>query len=314
MGKYILGRLILAVPVLFGSTLLVFVAIRLVPGDVLLGNIDQPIDESAKAQLMHDLGLDVPGPVQYVRWLGGVLRGDLGTSLITREPVMPEIVRRIPISAEIAILAVFFGMLIALPLGIISAVNQDKPLDYISRLLSIFWISVPSFVIGTVVILVPAILWRYAPPPGYDSLFEDPVHNLQKCLPAAIALGAALSGVSTRMTRSTMLNVLRDDYIRTARAKGATEPAVVLRHALKNALIPVVTITGGQLGALLGGTVIVEALFGIPGLGTMANAAVSAKDYPVIQGVVLFFASVYILANLGVDILYGWLDPRIRYS
>lgn len=315
MATYILRRLLLAIPVLWAASLLVFIAIRLVPGDVLIGNVELgPIDESVRQQILKDLGLDVPAPVQYVRWIGGIVQGDFGRSLVSHQPVLPEILRRIPVSAEIAVLAVFFATLIALPLGILSAVKQDSTLDYVARLLSIFWISVPSFVIGTVIILVPAILWRYAAAPGYETFFDDPVHNLQRVLPAALALGAALSGVLTRMTRSTMLNVLHDDYVRTARAKGVTESRVLVRHALKNALIPVVTIAGAQLGALLGGTVIVEALFGIPGLGTMANAALTAKDYPVIQGVTLFFATVYVAANLGVDLLYGWLDPRIRFG
>jgi peptide/nickel transport system permease protein len=315
MAHYAGRRLILAIPVLWAATLIVFVAIRLVPGEVLLTGVDVgPIDDTVRARMIHDLGLDIPAPLQYLRWLGGILHGDFGLSLVSHQAVLPEIARRIPVSAEIALLSVVFGTLIALPLGAVSAIKQDTPLDYIARLLSIIWISVPNFVIGTIIILVPAILWRYAAPPGYASFFEDPVQNLQKVLPAALALGAALSGVLMRMTRSTMLDVLRNDYVRTARAKGVTEERVVSQHALKNALIPVVTIAGGQLGALLGGTVIVEALFGIPGLGTMANSALTTKDYPVLQGLTLFFATVYVLANLGVDLLYGWLDPRIRYS
>jgi peptide/nickel transport system permease protein len=264
--------------------------------------------------MMQQLGLDEPGPVQYAKWLGGVVRLDLGLSLVTRTSVSAEIARRIPISGQVALFSVIFATAIAIPLGTLSALKPDSPIDYLARLVSIFWISVPNFVIGTIIILVPAMLWRYAPPPGYDSFIDDPVRNLQKVLPAALALGAVLSGILTRMTRSMMLNVLRDDYIRTARAKGLVEGLVVRRHALKNALIPVVTIAGGQLSALLGGTVIVESLFGIPGLGSMVNSALVAKDYTVLQGVTLFFATIYVTANLGIDMLYGWLDPRIRFS
>ncbi len=318
MRQYVLRRLLLTIPVLLGATLVVFLAIRIVPGDVLFARMSEggavDISPEMRARLLHDLGLDVPGYVQYWRWITSMIQGDLGLSLVSREPVVGEILRRIPISAELAVLALAVSVLIAIPLGILSAVKQDSWVDHGARLLSIFWLSVPSFVIATAIIMLPALWWRYAPPLGFTSFWDDPARNLQKYLPAAIALGALLSGVVTRLTRSTMLEVLREDYIRTARAKGLQERLVLIRHGLKNALIPVLTILGDQFAALLGGTVIVETIFGIPGLGTLALSALHDKDYTMIQGVVLFFAAVHTMLNLTVDLAYGWLDPRIHYQ
>ena len=304
------------VPVLWGASLFVFFAIRLVPGDVILTRMGEvhTIDPKLREEITHELGLDVPVLVQYVRWASSAVTGDFGRSLISREPVSKEIIRRIPISAEVALVGLVAAVLIAVPLGTLAALKQDTWIDYAARLLSVFWLSVPNFVIGTAIIMVPALLWRYAPPLGFPSFMDDPVQNLQKVLPPAVALGAILSGVTTRMTRSTVLEVLREDYIRTARAKGLEERIVVFRHTLKNALIPVLTIIGDQFAALLGGTVIVETIFGIPGLGTLALTALRDKDFTMIQGVTLFFAFVHASVNLGVDLVYGWFDPRIRYS
>jgi len=314
--QYILRRLLLILPVLWGASLFVFLAIRVVPGDVILARMQEAhsIDAQLREHIVRELGLDVPLHVQYWRWLSGVVTGDLGLSLISREPVSKEISRRIPISAEVAALALVVAVLIAIPLGTLSAVKQDTWVDYVARLLSIFWLSVPNFVIGTAIIMIPALLWRYSAPLGFPSLLHEPAQNLEKIMPAALALGALLSGVTTRMTRSTALEVLREDYIRTARAKGLAERIVILRHALRNALIPVFTIVGDQFAALLGGTVIVETIFGIPGLGTLALTALRDKDYTMIQGVTLFFAFVHVVTNLTIDLVYAWFDPRIRYS
>ncbi len=316
MRQYILRRLLLILPVLWGASLFVFLAIRVVPGDVILARMQEAhsIDAQLREHIVRELGLDVPLHVQYWRWLSGVVTGDLGLSLISREPVSKEISRRIPISAEVAALALVVAVLIAIPLGTLSAVKQDTWVDYVARLLSIFWLSVPNFVIGTAIIMIPALLWRYSAPLGFPSLLHEPAQNLEKIMPAALALGALLSGVTTRMTRSTALEVLREDYIRTARAKGLAERIVILRHALRNALIPVFTIVGDQFAALLGGTVIVETIFGIPGLGTLALTALRDKDYTMIQGVTLFFAFVHVVTNLTIDLVYAWFDPRIRYS
>jgi peptide/nickel transport system permease protein len=265
-------------------------------------------------QISQELGLDVPVQLQYVRWLGGIVHGDLGLSLTSRAPVTNEITRRLPITAELAILAVVIAILMGIPLGIVAAARRDSWIDYAARFSSVVWLSVPSFVIATSIVMLPAMWWGYSAPLGFVSLMSDPGANLQKFLPSAFALGALLSGIVTRMTRSAMLEVLRDDYIRTARAKGLRSSAVLVRHGLKNALIPVLTILGGQFAALLGGTVIVEKIYGIPGLGTLALQALTDKDYTMLQGITIFFAAVFLVINLSIDLLYGWLDPRIKYA
>ncbi len=316
MRRYILRRLFLMIPVFWGVTLFVFLAVRLVPGDVIMNQMTEGgvVNPELRGQIERELGLDAPLYVQYFRWLGNALRGDLGLSLVSRTPVANEIVRRIPISAEVALLAVLVAVIIGIPLGLAAAVKRDGPIDFIARFTSIVWLSVPSFVIATSIVLLPAMWWGYSAPLGFVSLTADPLHNLEKFLPASAALGALLSGVVTRMTRAVMLETLREDYIRTAWAKGLAARAVVIRHAMKNALIPVITIIGDQFAALLGGTVIIEKIYGIPGLGTLALQALNDKDYTMLQGVTLFFAGVYLVMNLLIDTTYGWFDPRIRYS
>ncbi|MEK7215963.1 MAG: ABC transporter permease [Chloroflexota bacterium] len=318
MRQYILRRLLLMIPVLLGTTVLIFATIRIVPGDVLMSQFSEAqtgtLTPQMRELLLHELGLDVPVHEQYLTWLGGLVRGDLGNSLTSRNPVGPELARRVPVSAELAVFAVLFAVLFGITSGVISALRQDSWVDHVARLVSIVWLSVPSFVVAILIVMLPAIWFRYAPPLSFVSLFDDPAKNLQKYLPAAIALGAVLSGSITRMTRSSMLEVLRDDYIRTARAKGLQERLVVTRHALKNGLVPVLTLIGDQFAHLLGGTVIVETVFNLPGLGTMAVRALHDRDYTTIQAVTLFYAAVFIMVNLAVDLAYAWLNPRIRYA
>lgn len=316
MLGYILRRLLLTIPVLWGVSLIVFIAIRMVPGDVILAKMQGEFSTKPEqiAQMRHDLGLDVPGYVQYIRWISGVVRGDFGVSMNTFRPVLSEIVGRLSITAELAILSLFFGTLIAVPIGVMSAVFQDSWIDYLGRLLAMLALSVPSFVIATSLILFPSLWWGYFPPLGLAPFFERPMENLQQVIPATIALGAILAGQIMRLTRSSVLEVLRSDFVRTARAKGLRDLLVVWRHVLKAALIPVVTLIGSDFGRLLGGTVIIEAIFAFPGMGLLTLTAIQLRDYTQLQGNVLFIAAVFVMFNLLVDLLYGVLDPRIRYS
>lgn len=316
MLRYVARRLLLSIPVLWGVSLIVFIAIRLVPGDVLLAKMQGEFSSNPEqiARMRAELGLDVPAHVQYLVWLGGVLHGNLGTSMNTFRPVSSEILNRLPITAELAALALIFGLLIAIPVGVASAVYQNTWIDYAGRMAAMLALSVPSFVIATCLILFPSLWWDYFPPLGLAQLTEDPLQNLQQVLPAAAALGAILAGQLMRMTRSAALEVLRSDYVRTARAKGLPEATVLWRHVLKEALVPVVTVAGSDFGRLLGGTVVIEAIFAFPGIGLLTLTAIQLRDYTQLQGNVLFIAAVVVLFNLVVDLLYGVLDPRIRYS
>lgn len=314
MGTYIARRLLLTIPTLLGVTVLVFSMVRFLPGDV----IDQMMGEyrlsvKSQAELRAKLGLEKPLPVQYAQWLGGLLRGDLGRSLRSDRGVAWELRRRLPASLELGVLAIACSLAIALPVGVLSALRQDTWIDYAARSFSIFALSAPSFWLGILVITFPAIWWHWSPPVGYRHLWEDPVRNLQiMVLPAAI-LGLVTNGSVMRLTRAQMLEVMRQDYIRTAWAKGLRGRAVVLRHAMKNALIPVVTVIGLQVPLLVGGSVVMESIFSIPGTGTYLIQAIQGRDYPIVQGVNVLVATVVIVSNLLVDVSYGYLDPRVRY-
>jgi peptide/nickel transport system permease protein len=314
MSRYVLRRLMLLLPTLALVTLLVFSIIRLLPGDIVTLMMSEQGYAGDKAKLEHMLGLDQPFYRQYVTYIGKVLRGDLGVSLWTKEPVLDEILRRLPVSLELAVLAMFFGLLIAVPAGIFAAVRQDTWLDYLFRTSAIGGLSVPAFWMATIVIVSASIWWQWVPPMRYTPLARDPVKNLSQLLLPAIILGFALSASVMRMTRSMVLEVLREDYIRTAWAKGLSESVVIARHVLKNAMIPVVTVMGLQLSALLGGTVIMESIFVLPGMGKFLLDAITWRDYPVIQGINLFLATSVIVLNLVIDVVYGFLDPRIRFG
>lgn len=316
MREYILKRLLLTIPVLLGVSIFIFSLVRLVPGDVVVLMLEQSGNVSAEGakQLRVELGLDKPFPTQYLVWLQKALKGDFGNSFWSRQSVFDELVKRIPISMELAILSMFFAILVSIPTGVISALKQDKLMDHAARSFSVAGISMPSFWIGTLLILLPSLWFTWSPPIMFQHIWEDPVSNLQQMFFPAIALGFNISAVSMRMTRSALLEVLRQEYIRTAWAKGLSGKVVVMRHALKNAMIPVVTVLGNQFGVLLGGTMIIETVFSLPGIGRLTVDSISQRDYPQIQANVLFIAVIFVFINLLVDIIYAWLDPRIRYK
>ena len=313
MGRYVLRRLLVAVPSLVIASLIVFSLPRLLPGDV----VQLMLEEQAYGKNLDDLraklGPDRPIHVQYVEWLGHVVQGKLGESLWTKRPVSEELARRLPVSLELGVLALILAVAMALPVGILAAVRQDSLADYVARSLAIVGLSVPGFWIATLVVLLPAIWWGWSPPIQFTEFSVDPwAHVAQFILPALI-LGVASAATIMRLTRATLLDVLRQDYVRTAWAKGVRGRSVVLKHSLKNALIPVVTVLGIQVAAILGGTVILETIFGLPGMGRFLVDAINQRDYPVIQGVNLLIVSVVVVMNLIVDGVYAYLDPRIRY-
>ena len=302
----------LLVPTMALVTLLVFSIIRLLPGDIVTLMMSEQGYATDKAVLERMLGLDQPFYRQYLTYIARVFHGDLGVSFWTKEPVLEEILRRLPVSLELAVLAMFFGLLLALPAGIFSAIRQDTWLDYLLRSGAVGGLSIPGFWMATVVIVSASIWWQWVPPMRYTPLARDPVKNLSQLLLPAAILGLTLSASVMRMTRSMVLEVLREDYVRTAWAKGLPERLVVARHVLKNAMIPVVTVVGLQLSTLIGGTVIMESIFVLPGMGKFLLDAITWRDYPVIQGINLFLATGVIVLNLVIDLVYGVLDPRIR--
>ena len=316
MSAYLARRLLALVPTLFFASMIVFVTVRLIPGDVIdmmLSQNDIGADKMNRDQLMMALGLDKSMPEQYVRWVWALLHGDFGKSLWQTTPVLEQLIERLPVTFELGFLAMLVGLVIALPIGIYSAIRQDTTGDIAARSFSILLLAVPSFWMGTMVMVFPSIWWGWSPEVNYVKFGEDPLQNLKQMLVPAIVLGMALSAVTMRMTRTMMLEVLRQDYIRTAWAKGLTERLVVFRHALRNALIPVVTLIGLQAPLLIGGAVIIEQIFVIPGMGLLLLEAVNRRDYPVITGVFLVVGLSVMLINLLVDLSYGLLDPRVRH-
>ncbi|MEP6871326.1 MAG: ABC transporter permease [Anaerolineaceae bacterium] len=315
MAPYVVKRVLFSLLVLGVISIIVFSAVRVIPGNVCAIVLQTPdvTPQQCKA-INSELGIDQPVVTQYFRYVGGVLHGDFGRSLITKRDVWTEMSERIPLTVELTILSTLFALILAIPIGVISAVKQDSAVDYGLRFLTIGWLSVPAFWLGTMLIIFPTKWWHYSTPVGYANIWEDPFKNLEQLYLPAIALGVALSASLARVVRSSMLEVLRQDYIRTARAKGLRERGVVVRHAFRNAMIPVTTLFGLQVGVLFGGTVVLESIFALPGLGGFTLAAVRAKDYSQVQAVVLLFATVLVSINLLVDLSYAWIDPRIRYS
>ena len=319
MRAYIIRRLLLIVPSLFILSILVFLSVRFIPGDAIdamlgkQGFIGAEVDREA---LEHMLGLDVPVHVQYARWIGGILRhGSLGHSLLgSRGAVEEKIIDRLPVTIELGVLAILIGLLIALPVGIYSAMRQDTAADYVGRSVAIIGLATPNFWLATMIVLYPSLWWAWSPPLNWVPFSEDPLGNLGMLILPSLILGTALAAATMRMTRTMMLEVLRQDYIRTAWSKGLRERVVVMRHAFKNALIPVVSLIGLQLPILIGGSVIMENIFSLPGLGRLMLVALEDRDYPVVSGVNLFFATAVVLFNLLIDLLYSWLDPRVRYD
>jgi len=311
--RYVFRRLLVAIPSLLIASLIVFSLPRLLPGDVVQLMLEEKAYGKDLEDLRAKLGLNRPMYIQYVEWLGHVARGDLGESLWTRRPVLEELTRRLPISLELGVLALAFAVVIAVPIGVLAAIRQDTVADYAMRSLAILGLSVPGFWIATLCVLLPAIWWGWSPPIQFTAFTVNPwAHFAQFLLPAFI-LGIASAAAIMRLTRGTLLEVLRQDYVRTAWAKGLRERVVVLKHSLKNAMIPVITVLGIQVAQILGGTVIFESIFGLPGMGRFLFDAINQRDYPVIQGVNLLIVSVVVLMNLVVDAFYAFLDPRIRY-
>ena len=313
MGLLILRRLAATIPVLLLVTAGVFALIHLTPGDPIDAMMAESVDDSVKRELRRELGLDRPLYLQYASWMGRLLQGDLGRSIRNQEPVIENVGRRIRPSLQLAGLAMAISLLVATPVGILSAARRNSPIDRVGTSFALFGICMPNFLIALLLIFVFGVTLRWLPISGYVDPLEELWDGLRSLALPAITLGPALAAVITRTLRSSMLEALSEDYIRTARAKGLTEGAVVRRHALRNALIPVVTVLGLQLGTLIGGAVITEYVFALPGVGRLVVDAVFARDYPLVQGVVLLIAVGFILSNLAVDLLYGWIDPRIRY-
>lgn len=316
MGGYILRRIIALVPTLIFASFIVFTTVRLIPGniiDLMLSQNDVSASKQTREQLEAALGLDTPMYIQYFKWMGALLfKGSLGNSLWTNTSVMDEIMQRLPVTFELGSMALLVSLIVGIPIGVYAALKQDSTGDYILRTLSILALAIPGFWVGTLVMVFPSIWWGWSPPVRYVSLSQDPwAHLAQLAIPALI-LGKAFSAIIMRLTRTMMLEVLRQDYIRTARAKGLSVGAIVMRHALRNALIPVVTLVGLQAPLLFGGAVILEQIFVIPGMGLLLLEAVGSRDYPMVTGVFLVIGVSVVLINLLVDVSYGFLDPKVR--
>jgi len=320
MRSYIIRRLLLMIPTVFFVTVIIFTTLRLIPGSVVDLMVDNysagigSVTASARLVIIHQLGMDVPIYEQYARWLGQIFHGNLGTAIWSQTPVINAIATRWPITFELGVLGIIMAELIALPIGIYSALRQNTWGDLVGRSFAILCIAVPSFWLATLVIVYPSIWWGYMPSMMLIKFTADPLGNLKMFIVPAIVLGMGMSGVTMRMTRTMMLEVMRQDYIRTAWAKGLKERIVVIRHALKNALIPIVTIAGQQLSVLVGGTVIIESIFGLPGMGQLIINSLNTRDYVTFEACLLLYSIVLVVINLIVDLVYSYLDPRIHYN
>ncbi len=301
------------VPVAFLVSIGVFGLLHLTPGDPALLVLGEDASKQQVVQLRHELGLDRPIYEQYAIWISRVVRGDLGVSIRNHQPVTKVILERLPATLELGLTALLWAIVVSVPLGTIAALRRGSPIDVASTSFTIAGVSVPNFVVGLLLILVIAVTLRVLPPGGYVSFLADPSDNLRRLILPALTLGTAAAAVNTRFTRSAMIEVLGQDYIRTARAKGARWSKVVTGHALKNALIPVVTVVGIQVGQIIEGAVVTETVFAWPGVGQYAVASIGTRDYPIIQGIVLLAAFSFMFANLLVDLAYAWLDPRITF-
>jgi peptide/nickel transport system permease protein len=317
MRQYAIKRIGLFIPTVLLVTVIVFVVMRLIPGDpalAILSADDAAYTERELQELRRELGTDRPIVVQYLTWMGGLLRGDFGTSFWWNGPVMDRLAERIPVTIELAILGIALAVICAVPLGIVSAIRPDSPLDYVSRVFTLVGISIPTFFSGILLTLLLIRAFGWLPPLGYEDFWEDPWANVKQMMLPALALGFYDMAFIARVTRSSMMEILREDYMRTARSKGLRERIVLSRHGLKNAVLPILTISGWQFGRLFGGTVIIERIFLIPGIGQLLIDAVFQRDFPTIQAIIVIVAVSIVIINLLVDLLYGWLDPRIRYA
>lgn len=319
MVRYITRRLIFLVPTVVFVSVIIFALMNILPGDVAQMILIGPQGEGVAkpedvATIKEQLGLNRPLPLQYADWMVGVITFDVGRSLWSNEPVFQELGRRFPLSLELALMSTAIALLIAIPTGVIAAVKQGSWLDYTTRVFSITGLSMPNFWVGTLIILVLVYNFSWTPPLGYVGLAEDPWKNFQQLIWPALALGYGQAAIISRMMRSSLLEVLREDYVRTARAKGLAGRSIIVRHAIRNALLPVVTLASIQFGYILGGTVVMESVFSLPGVGRYLVDAIAHRDYPVVQTLVLLFALIFVLINLITDVLYTKLDPRIRFS
>jgi peptide/nickel transport system permease protein len=314
---FIAGRLIALIPVLWGVSVVVFLLIRLIPGDAIqlfLGT-QVALTPAQMEELRRVFGLNEPLPLQYLSWIGRLARGDLGVSLRTGRPVLGDVLARLPVSVELTVLALGVALLIALPVGVLAAVRRGTVSDAMMRVGSLIGLSIPNFWLGTMLLLfLPGRILPIASIGIYVRFFTDPIRNLTVMVLPALSLGLVLAAVIMRFVRSSVLEVLQQDYVRTARSKGLREPSVISRHALRNALIPVITVVGFQAGYLLGGTVVIEEVFALPGMGRLALNAIAQRDYPVVQAVVLVIALLFVLASIAVDVMYAYVDPRVRYT
>ena len=311
--RYTLKRLLVAIPSLLIATVIVFSLSRLIPGDVVTLMMQENQYAQSLEEMREKLGLNRPIYLQYFEWIGRAVRGDLGESLYSSRPVLQELARRVPVSLELGAVAVFFAVLMGVPIGVLSAVRQDSAEDYIARSGAILGLSAPGFWLGTLVVVLPAIYFGWSPSIKFIPFTSDPWGHMVQFLIPGFLLGIASAASIMRLTRTQLLEVLRQDYVRTAWSKGLGERVVVLKHSLKNALIPVVTVLGIQIAQVLSGTVIFETIFGLPGMGRFLFDAITERDYPVIQGINLVIVTTVVTVNLLVDVVYAYLDPRIRY-
>ena len=319
MNTYVIKRFMLFIPTLLLVTLMVFALMRLVPGDpaelLLMGfEGDGQFSEQQLADLRAKLGTDRPLAIQYLDWIWGMLRGDFGVSMYFDTPISEDLAAKLPITLELSAFALLLAFVVAIPLGVLSAVRQDTIADYASRIIAIAGVAMPTFWIGILVVYFLVTWFDWLPPLGYANLWQDPWRNLQQMFFPAVALGFYNMALVARVTRSSMLEVFREDYIRTARSKGLRERAVIIRHALKNAFLPILTISGWQVGRLIAGTVVIETIFLVPGMGRLLVDSILHRDYTMIQSIVMVIAFMVLALNLVVDLLYAWLDPRIRYE
>ena len=317
MHLFVIRRVLYAVPTLIGVSILIFLVMRIIPGDpvaTMFGEEIGKIRPEDRAAIEEQLGLTDPLIVQYGNWLKDIGTGTLGESFWRNDSVVDIIKRRGPLTLEIVILSIIISWAIGLPVGIISALRQNTPLDYIARFFSVVFLAIPQFWLGSMIILLLVLKWGYAPSLGITNIWDDPIKNLEIVWGPSVVMGLAVSAYISRMTRSTLLEVIREDYMRTARSKGLRERVVVVRHGLRNALLPIVTLSGVLFGFMLGGTVVVEKAFNVPGLGSAMVDAMLDADYPVIQNLILIYGGVFVVINLLIDVSYAWLDPRIRYG
>jgi len=318
MRRYTVKRIGLFLPTVLLVTIMVFVLMRVIPGDPALAILEDEgggsYTQEDLAKLRHEIGTDRPIVVQYGKWIGGVIRGDFGDSLWFKAPVMGELKDRIPVTVELAIFAMVLAMIVAVPLGVVSAIRPDSKLDYGARVFTLAGIALPTFFTAILIMMFLMKVFDWLPPLGYEKLWNDPSRNLQQMFFPALALAGYDLAFIARVTRSSMMEILREDYMRTARSKGLSERLVLVRHGLKNAFLPILTISGWQFGRLFGGTIIIETIFLVPGIGRILIESIGHRDYVMIQAVVVIIGLSIVTINLMIDLLYGWLDPRIRFG